>query len=75
MKDPAKMWKYNEKDFEEAKLWDKYMEVYEDCFTHCNKPEWIVVPADQNWYKEYIVASALRDLLDSLKMQYPGFKK
>jgi polyphosphate kinase 2 (PPK2 family) len=32
MKDPAKMWKYNEKDFEEAKLWDKYMEMYDDCF-------------------------------------------
>ncbi len=22
LKDPAKMWKYNEKDFEEAKLWE-----------------------------------------------------
>src|SRR5690606_30504290 len=27
MKDPAKMWKYNEKDFEEAKLWDNYMQM------------------------------------------------
>ena len=54
MEDPAKMWKYNERDFEEAKLWNKYMEMYEDCFKNCNKPAWTIVPADQNWYKEYM---------------------
>jgi PPK2 family polyphosphate:nucleotide phosphotransferase len=75
IKDPAKMWKYNAKDFEEAKLWDRYLEVYEDCFEHCNQPEWIIVPADQNWYKEYIIAKELRDLLKSLDMKYPGLKK
>lgn len=75
MKDPAKMWKYNEKDFDEAKLWDIYMEMYEDCFAHCNKPEWTIVPADQNWYKENIIATALRDLLKGLDMQFPGMKK
>jgi len=75
LKDPAKMWKYNQKDFDEAQLWDIYMEMYEACFAECNKPEWIIVPTDQNWYKEYIVAKALRDLLKGLKMQYPGIKK
>ena len=75
VKDPAKMWKYNEKDFEEAKLWDIYMQMYEDCFNNCNDPEWTIVPSDQNWYKEYIVATALRDKLKSLNMQYPGLKK
>jgi PPK2 family polyphosphate:nucleotide phosphotransferase len=74
MKDPAKMWKYNEKDFEEAKLWDVYMEMYEDCFNHCNEPAWTVVPADQNWYKEYVIASALHKLLKGLDMQFPGLK-
>lgn len=75
LKDPAKMWKYNEKDFEEAKLWDIYMQMYEECFENCNNPAWTIVPADQNWYKEYSIAKALRDLLKSLKMQYPGLKK
>jgi len=75
MKDPAKMWKYNEKDFEEAKLWDVYMQMYEDCFNNCNMPEWTIVPADQNWYKEYLIASTLRDKLKSLDMQFPGLKK
>lgn len=75
LKDPAKMWKYNQKDFDEAQLWDIYMEMYETCFAECDKPEWTIVPSDQNWYKEYLVATQLRDLLKGLKMQYPGIKK
>jgi len=74
-KDPSKMWKYNEQDFKEAKLWDDYMKAYEDCFEHCNKSPWTIVPSDQNWYKEYVIAKQLYDLLKSLDMQYPGIKK
>ncbi|HMU45142.1 MAG TPA: polyphosphate kinase [Chitinophagaceae bacterium] len=75
LKDPGKMWKYNEKDFEESRLWDIYMEMYEECFNNCNNPPWTIVPADQNWYKEYVVANSLWELLKSLDMQYPGVKK
>jgi len=72
---PAKQWKYNEEDFKEAKFWDDYMAMYEDCFEYCNEIPWTIVPADQNWYKEYIIATAVRDTLKELKMQYPGLKK
>lgn len=72
---PAKQWKYNEQDFEEAKLWNDYMKAYDDCFKKCNNPEWTIVPADQNWYKEHIIAAALHKKLSSLKMRYPGLKK
>ena len=75
IKDPAKMWKYNANDFEEAKLWDIYMQMYEDCFENCNEIPWTIVPSDQNWYKEYVIASTIRDTLEGLKMQYPGLKK
>lgn len=72
---PNKQWKYNERDFEEAKLWSQYMKMYEDVFRTCNQPPWTITPSDQNWYKEYIIASQLRDKLVDLKMQYPGLKK
>jgi PPK2 family polyphosphate:nucleotide phosphotransferase len=72
--DPNKQWKYNENDFKEAKLWKEYRNMYEDCFEHCNDIPWTVVPADQNWYKEYLIASELRDTLKKLNMQYPGLK-
>ena len=75
MQDPTKMWKYNANDYEESKLWDIYMQMYEECFENCHQPPWNIVPADQNWYKEYLIASAVHSLLTSLKMQFPGIKK
>jgi PPK2 family polyphosphate:nucleotide phosphotransferase len=75
LKDRTKQWKYNERDFKEAKLREDYAKAYEDCFTHCNNIPWTIVPSDQNWYKEYLVAKKLRDTLQNLNMQYPGLKK
>lgn len=75
IKDPKKQWKYNENDFEEAKIWKLYMKMYEDCFQYCHKIPWSIIPSDQHWYKEYLVASALHKLLKGLNMQYPGLKK
>jgi PPK2 family polyphosphate:nucleotide phosphotransferase len=73
--DKRKQWKYNKNDFEESKLWNEYMAMYEDCFENCNDIPWTIVPADQNWYKEYIITKQLHDVLSSLHMQYPGLKK
>ena len=73
--DPRKMWKYNEQDLEESKLWPQYMEAYEDAINNCNYIPWLIVPADQNWYKEYLVALTLRDTLKSLNMKYPRLRK
>jgi PPK2 family polyphosphate:nucleotide phosphotransferase len=73
--DPTKMWKYNENDYAEAKLWDQYREMYEEAIGHCANPPWIIVPSDQNWYKEHLVSIHLYELLKGLDMKYPVFKK
>ena len=75
IKDPTKQWKYNENDYAEEKLWDIYMEMYEDCFNNCNVIPWHIVPSDQNWYKEYVIASRLYETLKALDMQFPGIKQ
>ena len=75
IKDPTKQWKYNDSDFKESALWDDYMKMYEDCFENCSQIPWIIVPSDQNWYKEYVIASKLKATLDGFKMQFPGLKK
>jgi len=75
LEDPVKHYKYNKKDFEEAEKWDQYMEVYEDVFENCNAVPWTIVPADQNWYKEYIVAKTLVKALKELDMKYPQLNK
>ncbi len=72
IEDPAKNWKYNAKDKDEAILWDEYRKMYEDVFAHCKEIPWTIVPADQNWYKEYTIAKKLLDTLQSLNMKYPG---
>jgi PPK2 family polyphosphate:nucleotide phosphotransferase len=75
IRDPKKQWKYNENDFAEARLWNVYMDMYEDCFENCNDVPWIIVPSDQNWYKEYVIASNVCETLRDLHMKYPGLKK
>lgn len=72
---PRKMWKYNENDLTESNHWDEYRKYYEDVFSRCNEVPWHIIPADQNWYKSYLVATLLRDTLAGLKMKYPGLKK
>ena len=69
--DPKKMWKYNKNDLVEAKIWKTYMRMYEDCFAACSKIPWHIIPADQNWYKEYLVTNHVYHLLKSLDMKYP----
>jgi PPK2 family polyphosphate:nucleotide phosphotransferase len=75
IRDPRKQWKYNENDFSETRLWDIYMEMYEDVFEHCDQIPWIIVPADQNWYKEYLIGTKILETLKSFDMKYPGIKK
>lgn len=73
--DPTKHWKYNPKDEAEAKLRDKYLQMYEDAFAHCSALPWTIVPADQNWYKEHLIAKQVVATLKSLQMQYPALKQ
>ena len=72
--EPRKQWKHNKNDKVEASKRDEYIACYEDCFRYCNVEPWTIVPSDQNWYKEYLVASILRDRLASLDMKYPAIE-
>lgn len=69
--DPAKFWKYNKRDSEEAALRPRYLQMYEDVFRHCNTVPWHIVPADNNWYKENYIARTVVEGLKGLNMKYP----
>lgn len=75
LEDPTKHWKYNHQDKVESALWDKYRQAYEDAFEHCSAIPWTIVPSDQNWYKEYIIARQLVETLRGLNMSFPDLKK
>ncbi len=70
---PEKNWKFNPGDLEERKLWDQYMQAYEDVLEKTSTPwaPWYIVPANRNWYRNLIVADTLVDTLKGLKMSYP----
>ena len=75
MSDRTKMWKYNEDDLRERQLWTQYMSAYEAAFENCSAAvPWNIIPSDNNWYKEYLIAKKVVETLDSLKMEYPGLK-
>lgn len=74
--DPRKHWKHNSADFEEREHWDEYMKAYEDVFLHCGPQfPWHIVPADQNWYKEYLISEIVKKKLESLDLFYPPLKE
>jgi PPK2 family polyphosphate:nucleotide phosphotransferase len=75
LSDTTKMWKHNDNDLKERELWDDYMKAYEGAFEHCSESvEWNIIPADQNWYKEFLIAKKVVAALEELKMKFPGLK-
>jgi PPK2 family polyphosphate:nucleotide phosphotransferase len=70
--DPEKRWKYKAADLAVAKKWDEYRFAYEAIFENCEQAgKWNLIPSDQNWYKDYLIAKTIVDFLEGLKMEYP----
>ena len=58
--DPEKRWKHNPKDFEVNERWEEYIKVYDEIIDKTDKQaKWNIIPADNKWYRNYRVASAL----------------
>jgi len=71
--DPAKRYKFSMGDIAERKLWDNYMDAYEDMIRATSRPAapWQVVPADHKWFGRLVVARAVVDALEGLDLSYP----
>lgn len=70
---PGKNWKFSNADVKERKYWKVYQEAYEEMIrkTATEKSPWYVVPADNKPYARMIVAAAIINALDSLKLKFP----
>jgi len=73
LKNRSKNWKFSEEDIKERKHWSKYMTVFEKMLTNTSTSHapWTIVPADNKWYRDYIVSKTLVEELQKLKMQFP----
>jgi PPK2 family polyphosphate:nucleotide phosphotransferase len=71
--DPTKNWKHNDGDWEERKLWDDYQAAYEYVLDK-SAIKWHIIPADQEWYRDYLAAKIVCETLEALNMDYPPLK-
>ena len=73
IEDPKKRWKFQHGDLEERTLWEEYQRAYEDALskTSTETAPWYIVPANQKWYRNYVVGSVVADALEGLHLTYP----
>jgi PPK2 family polyphosphate:nucleotide phosphotransferase len=70
---PEKNWKFSAADIHERQYWDDYMKAYEEMIsnTATERAPWYVVPADNKWFTRVVVAAAIVETLEDLKLTYP----
>ena len=70
---PEKNWKFSTADLHEREHWDEYMKAYEEMIAHtaAKHAPWYVVPADNKWFTRLVVAAAIVETLEDLKLEYP----
>jgi PPK2 family polyphosphate:nucleotide phosphotransferase len=70
---PEKNWKFSASDVKERAFWKDYMRAYEAAITGtaAKHAPWYVVPADKKWYARLVVAAAIVDAMNALKLEFP----
>ncbi|TMJ04824.1 MAG: polyphosphate kinase 2 family protein [Alphaproteobacteria bacterium] len=73
LEEPGKRWKFEMGDVAERKLWNKYMDAYEDAIRHTSRPEapWYVVPADNKPFARLVISEVIVEAMESLKLEFP----
>jgi PPK2 family polyphosphate:nucleotide phosphotransferase len=71
--EPEKHWKFSAADVVERQHWVDYMQAYEDAIRHSASEHapWFIVPADNKWFTRLVVAAAIVEALQGLKLAYP----
>ena len=71
--DPDKHWKFAAGDLEARKQWDAYQQAYNDALAATGTPwaPWTIVPADSKAHRNLMIASAMKQVMQGLKLRYP----
>ena len=77
LEDSKKNWKFSMADAKERGFWNDYQEAYEEMIqnTAAKHSPWYIVPADNKWYTQLIVASAIITTLEELDLSFPDVDK
>lgn len=73
LKSPEKRWKVSEGDFKERLLWDEYQEAFNQVFkrTSTEKAPWYIIPSNNKWYRNLVVASIVLKIVKELNIELP----
>ncbi|MBB3112722.1 PPK2 family polyphosphate:nucleotide phosphotransferase [Paenibacillus phyllosphaerae] len=73
MQNPEKLWKFDPSDLEERRYWDEYRKAYEAAFeaTASKRSPWYIVPANNRWFRDYLVLRILVAEFKDLNLSYP----
>ena len=69
-----KYWKWSANDMKERELWDDYQRAYEEAVgaTSMAWAPWYVVPADNRWFRNYVIARVLAGMLRAMGPRFPA---
>ena len=71
--DPAKNWKFSERDLAERRKWKAYHAAYEKALaaTSTKHAPWYVIPADHKWFAHVLMADIIVETLEHLDLSFP----
>jgi PPK2 family polyphosphate:nucleotide phosphotransferase len=77
LQDPDKRWKFSANDLKERAYWDDYQAAFEDAVNQCSTAyaPWYVVPANNKWYRNLVVARSIADTLEAMAPRFPAAEK
>jgi len=73
LENPEKHWKIEASDFEDRKLWAKFMTVYEEILSRTSTAcaPWYIIPSDHKWYRDLAVAGVVLGALRAMRPRLP----
>jgi PPK2 family polyphosphate:nucleotide phosphotransferase len=73
LENPDKRWKFSSSDIQERRLWADYQLAFEEAINNCSTDyaPWYVVPANNKWYRNLVIARTLADTLEAMNPKYP----
>jgi PPK2 family polyphosphate:nucleotide phosphotransferase len=68
-----KHYKFSSNDVRERRNWDAYQEAYEEAINHTSTAwaPWYMVPSDQKWYRNLVVARTVASVLEDMDPRWP----
>jgi PPK2 family polyphosphate:nucleotide phosphotransferase len=63
----------SESDYSERKLWDDYVDAFEDAMraTSTDEAPWYVIPSNHKWFRNLAVSQIIADAMADLDLAFP----